>query len=54
LLWGSACVIVAALAGLVGRRSGFRPLGWIAGAVPFTVGLYFFYENVNRLLPAGV
>jgi sortase A len=54
LLWGSTCAIVVVLAGLLGRRSGFRPLGWIAGAVPFTVGLYFFYENVNRLLPAGV
>jgi hypothetical protein len=45
---------VVVLAGLVARRIGFRPLGWIAGALPFTVGLYFFYENVNRLLPAGV
>ncbi len=54
LLWGATCVIVVVLAGLISRRSGFRPLGWIAGAVPLTVGLYFFYENVNRLLPAGV
>ncbi len=54
LLWGAACSAVVALAVMLGRRAGHRSLGWLAGAAPFVVGLYFFYENVNRLVPAGV
>ena len=37
----------------LGRRSR-RWLGAVAAAVPFLVLLYFFYENVNRLLPPNI
>jgi len=29
-------------------------LGILIGIAPFVVVLYFFYENVNRLLPAAI
>ena len=29
-------------------------IGLVVGVLPFVVGLYFFYENVNRLLPAAL
>jgi sortase A len=28
--------------------------GFAVAAVPFVVALYFFYQNVNRLLPAAI
>jgi hypothetical protein len=27
---------------------------FLVGAVPFVVVLYFFFENVNRLLPPSI
>ncbi|HTH07005.1 MAG TPA: sortase, partial [Ilumatobacteraceae bacterium] len=27
---------------------------WVVGIVPFTIGLYFFYENVSRMLPPSL
>jgi sortase A len=29
-------------------------VGALAGVVPFVVALYFFFENVNRLLPPNI
>jgi len=29
-------------------------VGILAGFIPFIVVLYFFYENVNRLLPPNL
>jgi hypothetical protein len=29
-------------------------VGFAVGAVPFVIVLYFFFENVNRLLPSGI
>jgi sortase A len=51
--WGLACAAVAFGAWWLGRRSR-RWVGWLAAVVPFVVFLYFFYENVNRLLPPNI
>jgi len=52
-LWGTALTLVALGAWRLGRR---RPQ-WVAAAAglgPFLVLLYFFYENVARLLPPNL
>jgi sortase A len=54
VLWGLVLIAVSLGAYLVGRR--YRRL-WVCFAVgfaPFVVVLYFFFENVNRLLPPGL
>lgn len=52
-LWGLACIAVLALCWFVGWRTRYW-LGALAGLVPFTVTLYFFFENVNRMLPPSL
>jgi hypothetical protein len=29
-------------------------MGIVAGVVPFIIALFFFYQNVNRLLPPNL
>ena len=53
-LWGLALTAVAIGAYLVSRRFRRNWLGALVGIVPFVVVLYFFFQNVNRLLPTGL
>jgi len=53
LIWGLLGAAVAFGGWWLGRRSRWW-LGAIAAALPFLVLLYFFYENVNRLLPPNI
>jgi sortase A len=44
-----------ALAGYrVARRFRRVWVGYAVGCIPFVVCLYFFYQNINRLLPPGL
>lgn len=52
-LWAAALSAIAAAGYWLSRRAGRNLIGVAAGIVPFLVALYFFYQNVNRLLPAG-
>ena len=58
--WGLGATIVAVLAWLAarvwrGRRGKGRGLpAYAIGAAPFLVLLYFFFENITRLLPPSV
>ena len=52
--WGFLGTAVALAALRLRRRSGRWWLGWLVGAGPIVVLLYFFYENVARLLPPGL
>ena len=52
--WGVLLGGVALAAWWVTRRSGRNLVGAAVGIVPFVVVLYFFYQNVNRLLPPGL
>jgi sortase A len=54
VLWGLVLAAIAVGGSLLGRLVGRRWVGWLAGALPFAVCLYFFYQNVNRLLPPGL
>jgi sortase A len=53
IVWGLAGAAVVVGAWWLGRRTR-RWIGWLAAVVPFVVLLYFFYENVNRLLPPNI
>jgi sortase A len=52
--WGLALTGIALLAWRLSRRTGHNWIGALAGIVPFVVCLYFFFENVNRLLPPNI
>ena len=54
IAWAAICIAVAAGAYQLAkwRRNGI--IGIAVGAVPFVIALYFFYENVDRLLPAAI
>ncbi len=53
-LWGVIATAVVVAAYLLARRLRNSWIGLAVGVVPFLVTLYFFYQNVNRLLPAAL
>ena len=53
-LWGAVLSIISLLAYRLAKRYRRSSLGVLVGIVPFVVALYFFYQNVNRLLPPGI
>lgn len=53
-LWGAVLSLVALAATALSWRVGRNWVGALAGAMPFVVVLYFFFENVNRLLPPNL
>lgn len=54
LIWAAIVSAIAVGAHLLGRRVHNKLIGIAAGIVPFLVTLYFFYQNVNRLLPPSL
>lgn len=55
-LWGAGGVLLAGAVWFVARRRRGRAVRWLtygAGVIPMLVLLYFFFENVNSLLPAS-
>lgn len=53
-LWGLIAMAVVVAAYLLARQLKKTWVGLAVGVVPFLVTLYFFYQNVNRLLPAAL
>nr|MBA3309269.1 class E sortase [Nocardioidaceae bacterium] len=53
-IWAALLIALAAAGYLVCRRFRNDWSGPLLVAVPFLVALYFFYQNVNRLLPAAL
>ena len=53
-LWGLALTLVALAATALSRRVRRNWVGALAGFVPFVIVLYFWFENVNRLLPPNL
>ena len=39
---------------LLSRQVRRNWVGALVGIVPFVIALYFFFQNVNRLLPAAL
>ena len=54
LLWGLALAAVGILSYLLSRRTKRDWVGLTVGIVPFLFVLYFFFQNVNRLLPPNL
>lgn len=53
-LWGLALTAVSLAAWGVSRATRRNWVGLLAGIVPFVLVLYFFFENVARLLPPNL
>lgn len=53
-LWAVLCIAVVVGSYGIARLLRRRWVGWAIGVLPFVVTLYFFYQNVNRLLPAAI
>lgn len=53
-LWGSALAAIGLGAYLVSRKLRRNWVGALVGIVPFVVALYFFFENLIRLMPSAL
>ena len=53
-LWGLALTIISLLAYQVSKKYRRDSIGFLVGIAPFLVALYFFFQNINRLLPPGI
>jgi sortase A len=54
VLWGFALAAIGAVAYLISKKAKRDWVGLMAGIVPFMIVLYFFFQNVNRLLPPNL
>ena len=54
MLWALVVSAIAIGAHVLRRLSRRRLVGIAVGSVPFLIALYFFYQNVNRLLPPSL
>lgn len=52
--WGALLVAVWVGSWFAGRAAKRLYVCFLVGAIPFLIVLYFFFENVNRLLPANL
>jgi sortase A len=53
-LWGLLLAAVGTLSYVISRRAKRDWVGLSVGIVPFVIVLYFFFQNVNRLLPPNL
>jgi sortase A len=53
-LWGSALTVISIAAWRLSVRTKHNWIGFAVGIFPFLFALYFFYQNLNRLLPPGL
>jgi sortase A len=53
-LWGFALILVSVAATLISRTFRRNWVGFLVGIGPFVVVLYFWFQNVNRMLPPGL
>jgi len=54
ILWGLALILIGTAGWWLARTFKREWVGALAAFVPFFVCLYFFFQNVNRLLPPGL
>ena len=53
-LWGLALTAISLLAYQISKKTRHDSIGFLVGIAPFVFALYFFFQNVNRLLPPGL
>ncbi|MEM9745910.1 MAG: class E sortase [Actinomycetota bacterium] len=54
LLWGLALIAISIAAYALSRRARRDLVGAVVGVLPFVFALYFFFQNVHRLLPPNL
>ena len=54
IAWGLLLLAVGIASYYVGKATKRLYVSFLVGVIPFVVVLYFFFENVNRLLPPGL
>jgi len=54
ILWGIILALVSIGSYYAGKRMLKLYMCFVVGFLPFTIVLYFFFQNVNRLLPPGL
>ena len=54
IVWGLALALLVVGCYLLARRYRRLWLGYAVGVIPFVILLYFWFENVNRLLPPNL
>ncbi len=54
LLWGLLLAAIGVVSYLISRKAKRDWVGLLVGIVPFVIVLYFFFQNVNRLLPPNL
>ncbi len=53
-LWGLLLAAIGIVSYLISKKAKRDWVGMLVGIVPFVVVLYFFFQNVNRLLPPNL
>jgi sortase A len=53
-LWGSVLTLISLLAYQLSKKTRHDSIGFLVGIAPFLIALYFFFQNINRLLPPGL
>lgn len=53
-LWGVMLALISIGAYMLSRKTRHDSIGFLVGIAPFMFCLYFFFQNVNRLLPPGI
>jgi sortase A len=53
-LWGLVLTLISVGAYLLSRRARRDLVGFAVGVVPFCLAAFFFFQNVNRLLPPSL
>ena len=53
-LWGLLLAAIGIGSYLLSRKAKRDWVGLLVGIVPFVITLYFFFQNVNRLLPPNL
>jgi len=53
-LWGLLLTALAVGSYLASRTARRNWVGALVGVAPFAMALYFFFQNINRLLPAAL
>ena len=54
IIWGLLLLGVCVGAFFIGKRTRRLWVSFATGVLPFVIVLYFFFENVNRLLPSSI
>ena len=47
-------MLISLLAYQISKKTRHDSIGVLVSVAPFLVALYFFFQNINRLLPPGL